>query len=56
MAKVKRNDIPSFGAKVLAQMQSIVFRKGFPGGSVIKNPHANAGDAHLIPGLGRSTR
>ena len=30
---------------------------GFPGGTVIKNPPANAGDtreAGLIPGLGRS--
>ena len=27
---------------------------GFPGGSVIKNPPANAGDAGLIPGSGRS--
>ena len=30
---------------------------GFPGGSVVKNPPANAGDARdlgLIPGLGRS--
>ena len=27
---------------------------GFPGGSVIKNPPANAGDMGLIPGLGRS--
>ena len=26
---------------------------GFPGGSVGKNPPANAGDAGLIPGLGR---
>ena len=26
----------------------------FPGGSVIKNPPANAGDADSIPGLGRS--
>ena len=26
----------------------------FPGGCVIKNPPANAGDASLIPGLGRS--
>ena len=24
---------------------------GFPGGSVIKNPPANTGDAGLIPGL-----
>ena len=27
----------------------------FPGGSVIKNPPANAGDAGLMPGLGRSS-
>ena len=26
---------------------------GFPGGSVVKNPAANAGDTGLIPGLGR---
>ena len=27
---------------------------GFPGGSVIKNPPANAGDVCSIPGSGRS--
>ena len=27
---------------------------GFPGGSVMKNPLANAGDEGLIPGLGIS--
>ena len=27
---------------------------GSPGGSVVKNPPANAGDAGSIPGLGRS--
>ena len=27
---------------------------GFPGGSVVKNRPANAGDTGLIPGLGRS--
>ena len=27
---------------------------GFPGSSVVKNPPANAKDAGLIPGLGRS--
>ena len=26
---------------------------GFPGGSVVKNPPANAGDTGLIPGSGR---
>ena len=29
-------------------------REGFPGGLVVKNPPADAGDACLIPGLGRS--
>ena len=28
--------------------------RGFPAGSVVKNPPANAGDAGLTPGLGRS--
>ena len=27
---------------------------GFPGGSLVKNPPANAGDLGSIPGLGRS--
>ena len=27
---------------------------GFPGGKVVKNPPANAGDTDLIHGLGRS--
>ena len=27
---------------------------GFPGGSVVKNPPANAGDVGSIPGWGRS--
>ena len=29
-------------------------RQGFPGGSAVKNPPANAGDVGLIPGPGRS--
>ena len=29
---------------------------GFPGGSVVKNLPASAGDVGLIPGLGRSPR
>ena len=28
---------------------------GFPGGSVVKNPPANAGDTSLIPGSGRKS-
>ena len=31
-----------------------MYKMGFPGGTVIKNPPANAGDACSIPGLGRS--
>ena len=33
---------------------SWINQRGFPGGSVIKNLPANAGDAGSIPGLGRS--
>ena len=29
-------------------------RKGFPGGAVVKNPPANAGDTGSSPGPGRS--
>ena len=29
-------------------------KKGFPGGAVVENPPANAGDTGLSPGLGRS--
>ena len=29
--------------------------RGFPGGSVVKNPPANAGDVSSIPGSGRSS-
>ena len=35
-------------------MLSIPVSLGFPGGSVVKNPPANAGDVDLIPGSGRS--
>ena len=31
-----------------------IYIYGFPGGSVVKHPPVNAGDAGLIPGLGRS--
>ena len=31
-----------------------LYRWGFPGGSVVKNPSVNAGDAGLIPRLGKS--
>ena len=34
--------------------QAIKLNQGFPGGAVVKNPPANAGDTGSIPGLGRS--
>ena len=33
------------------QQQQQSFIKGFPGGSVVKNPPSNAGDMGSIPGL-----
>ena len=47
-SEMTETDIPFFGGEQ---------RVGFPGGSVVKNPPANAGDgrdASLIPGAGRS--
>ena len=35
-------------------MLRYVLSMGFPGGSVVKNPPAIAGDVGLIPGSGRS--
>ena len=35
-------------------LASIKIIEGFLGGPVVKNPPANAGDAGLIPGSGRS--
>ena len=32
----------------------MIMEEGVSGGSVVKNPPANAGDTGLIPGLGRS--
>ena len=34
----------------------IIWERGFPGGSVVENPPANAVDTGLIPGLGRSPK
>ena len=41
---------------ILTQLINMVnpLRKGFPGGSVIKNTPADVKDSGLIPGLGRS--
>ena len=47
--------IPSFAF----EREPFMMDKGFPGGAVVKNPPANAGDIRdtdLIPGWGRSPR
>ena len=36
------------------QQDMLLNNWGFPDGSVVKNPPANAGDAASIPGLGRA--
>ena len=36
---------------VIALKPTVINREGFPGGSVVNNPTANAGDMGLIPGL-----
>ena len=53
------NEIEPSGNRL--QLRHVTFRSelnsdslGFPGGSVVKNPPANAGDMGLIPGLGKS--
>ena len=35
-------------------MNRVKYSKGFPGGSVVKNPPANAADTGVTPGLERS--
>ena len=37
-----------------SQVSKACLRRDFPGGTVVGNPPANAGDTGLIPGLGRS--
>ena len=44
----------SVGLVFLAISSSLQIFEGFPGGSVVKNPPANAGDTCLILELGRS--
>ena len=49
--KVKQKT-QNLGNEVKVKFKTIVL--DFPGGAVVKNPPANAGDTRLIPGLGRS--
>ena len=39
---------------VIYQYNILVYVRDFPGGSVVKNQPANAGNTGSIPGLGRS--
>ena len=41
-------------SKLLRTKQTEKVNRGFPGGTVVKNPPANAGDTGLSPGPGRS--
>ena len=43
-----------FKAPFKKKKSSFLKTPGFPGGSVVKCPPANAGDADSVPGLGRS--
>ena len=43
--------VSQHGQKVT--IKKVIIIKGFPGGSLVKNPPANAGDMGLIPGLRR---
>ena len=47
-------DIENFG-KFISQSKKDICLSVFPGGSVVKNPPANAGDVGSIPGLGRTS-
>ena len=38
---------------LMGKKSNVTNDRGFPGGSAVKNPPANAGDMGLIPGLGR---
>ena len=40
--------------EVLSNFTSKIQLRGFPGGSGVKNPPANAEDMDLLPGVGRS--
>ena len=49
-----RSDLFKVGGELQKSMS--IRKQGFPGGSVVKNPSANAGDVGTIPESGRSSR
>ena len=51
---VQLNQVRSDFALVELNINNKKVTRGFPGGAVVKNPPANAGDTGLSPGPGRS--
>ena len=49
--RIIKND--NFGTSLVVQWLRIHLPRDFPGGAVVKNPPANAGDPGSIPGPGR---
>ena len=45
---------PYVHASIIYSNQDMAISWGFPGGAVVENPPANAGDTGLSPGPGRS--
>ena len=60
MGKKKKNNLYiTYYSKLSMQVHvkhKVIQHLNFPGGSVVKNLPANAGDAGSIPGLGRSPK
>ena len=55
--KKKKNTLLKTGINMSVKNIKLLFLECFPGGTAVKNPPANAGDARdlgLIPGLGGS--
>ena len=53
-AKVNKNKFNVFEIKSQGHLFFLKISRDFPGGSVVKNPPADAGDTGLSPGPGRS--
>ena len=54
--EIKRFIICWLGKKGLSKQIPRLWVRGFPGGMVVENPPANAGDRGSRPGPGRSLR
>ena len=50
MTKIRRSKIHAISVNRVLERKE----RGFPGGAVVENPPANAGDTGSSPGLGRS--